>query len=262
MKSDEKYFNFPIDLLEGFLIENTHQEHNFILENILAFAIYELSITLDYNTDISKFKSAAKELDVDLGFPDGLFKRGKELYEHFEYYKQPKTGINCKVFWDYYKNEKSEFDKVCLLAHLALKSNTYNKPYTKMDKFYIYSRMDGKVNSVATVFKKYNFPNPIIIDKLSAEVKRYATHRKWDNIRRQLEEKWHWFIPKHIPQINDKGIMELKQVRTVNYFTQLPQEEFYKVIINEEKKRFDKINKSKNSNIAINLIDEFNNKHK
>ena len=75
-------------------------------------------------------------------------KNGRTLYDSMPE-NSPKAGINLDTFWDYYKNGKTEFDKVCLLAYLAIRSVLQNQAYTKLTTPYLLSRMAGKTHSIA-----------------------------------------------------------------------------------------------------------------
>ena len=58
-------------------------------------------------------------------------KEGEKLVEG-EIIGYPKAGINTIIYWDYRDNYKSEFDKVSLLAFLAIKSILQHDIQTKI----------------------------------------------------------------------------------------------------------------------------------
>jgi hypothetical protein len=132
--SDKKYFNFPIVLLEGFLIDDKK-----CLNNILDYAMY--AYCEKYDTD--DVKRAARFFGVTLGNEIRTYRNGNELFDSIPE-GLPKVGISKDIFFDYYTNEKTEFQKVTLLAFLAIKSALQNKSYYKMDNNYLFGRMDGK----------------------------------------------------------------------------------------------------------------------
>lgn len=136
--SKKKYFNFPIVLLKGFLID-----HNKCLNNILDYAMYDYCVK--YDTD--DVKRAARFFGVSLGNEFRTYRNGNELFDSVPE-GLPKVGISKEIFFDYYKNEKSEFQKVTLLAFLAIKSVLQNKSYCKLDNNYLFARMDGKSHSI------------------------------------------------------------------------------------------------------------------
>jgi hypothetical protein len=96
-----------------------------------------------------------------------------------------KTGISKKMFFDFKLNEKSDFDKICLLAFLALKSIIQDQTYAKIDNQYLLSRMDGSQKSIP-------------IERLSEEVKKYSTRHHLDSIKYELKINWHLvYFSKH-----------------------------------------------------------------
>lgn len=134
----QKYFNFPIVLLEGFLIRDKK-----CLNNIFDYAIYAYCIN-NFEDDI---KQATDFFGVNIGNESKTIRNGKALFESIPK-NSPKVGINKDIFFDYYKNEKTEFQKVTLLAFLAIKSVLQNKSYCKLDNNYLFARMDGKSHSI------------------------------------------------------------------------------------------------------------------
>ena len=134
----KKYFNFPIVLLEGFLID-----HKKCLNNILDYAMYAYCVQYD----IDDIKRAARFFGVTLGNEFRTYHNGNELFDSIPE-GLPKVGISTDIFFDYYKNEKSEFQKVTLLAFLAIKSVLQNKSYCKLNNNYLFARMDGKSHSI------------------------------------------------------------------------------------------------------------------
>jgi len=179
--SEVKYFNFPVTLLKE-LFENKQK----ILHDILYFALYSHSLKMDVedlysNSEFNKFKSAANFYNVDLSGSDldkkNKLKQGKALFDSIPA-DSPKVGLNISIFWDYYKNEKTDFDIACLLAFLALKSILGTKPYCKTDNAYLWARMSG--NSKA--MKDFN--------ELSEGVKKYANEYQTVKIKNALRDNW------------------------------------------------------------------------
>lgn len=169
--ADERYFNIPVQLIEGFLVD-----HQMVLNRILNYALYEHSLKMEFGDELESFKSSAKYFSIKLGNPLLSYNNGLELYESIEE-NSPKVGVNLKIFWDYYKNHKPEFDKACLLAYLALKSILQKKSYCKMDNRYLLARMDGKARSCE-------------FTELSKEVFKYANEYQTKKIKKALTETW------------------------------------------------------------------------
>ncbi len=157
-----------------------------VLHDILYFALYSHSLKMDAedlysNSEFNKFKSAAKFYNVDLGGGDQTIKyklkQGKQLFDSIPT-GNPKVGLNISIFWDYYKNEKSDFDIACLAAFLALKSILGTKPYCKTDNAYLWARMSGNSNSMKD------------FSELSEGVKKYANEYQTVKIKNALIEGW------------------------------------------------------------------------
>lgn len=175
--SDEKYFNFPIQLLAGFMID----ENKKVLTDISDYAIYENTLKLEYGTEIQKIKDSASFYKITLGSVKSTLDNGKILYNSIPT-NSPKVGLNLSIFWDFYKNEKTEFDKICLLAFLSIKSLIGIKPYYKATNLFLWSRMDGKIKSLE--YKEQ-------VCELSKEVRKYANRYQTTKIINELVLKWH-----------------------------------------------------------------------
>lgn len=170
---DEKYFNFPIQLLEEFMIDDKK-----VINNISHYAIYEYSLKLEHGTDLQKIKDSASYYNMTLGSVKSTLENGKFLYNTIPI-TSPKVGLNLSIWWDFYGNDKTDFDKICLLAFLSIKSIIGVKPYHKATNFYLWARMDGKINTIVDV------------DELSIEVRKYANRYQTENIKNELILNWH-----------------------------------------------------------------------
>lgn len=170
-KSEHKYFNFPIVLLEGFI------RNDEVLDNIFDYAIYAHTLKYEYGDYVEMIKSASKYFGVKTGDALKTYRNGEMLYNSIPR-KTPKVGLSLDIFWDYYKNDKDEFQKVCLLGFLAIKSILQNKAYCKMTNKFWLSRMDGKTKSVNTY------------DDLSPEILKYANEYQTKKIKTELIHNW------------------------------------------------------------------------
>jgi hypothetical protein len=170
----EKYFNFPIQLLEDFMKNDTKT----ILNNISDYVFYEESLTFSQGTNLEKMISCASKYGMTLGNNQKAFDNGKQLYNSFDN-NPPRAGIKLSIWWDFYKNDKTEFDKICLLCFLAIKSILgRQKSYCKITNKYLWARMDGKVKSVDEIWE------------LSDEVKKYANEYRTNKIKASLRNNW------------------------------------------------------------------------
>ena len=171
MSKDEKYFNVPVQLFNGFMDDSDK-----CLNSVFNYAIYQHSLKLE-GTQAERFKAACKWYGVTAGNDSGSIADGKELTENTPE-NSPKVGISLSMFWDFYKNEKSDFDKICLLGYLAIKSILQTKPYCKIDNKYWLSRMDGKAKSVS------------MFDELSESVIKYSSEYQTVKIKTELRNNW------------------------------------------------------------------------
>ncbi|EKT4509606.1 hypothetical protein AAIP42_001006 [Flavobacterium psychrophilum] len=171
--SKEKYLNFPIQLLSGFMIDTRK-----VLNDIIDYAVYQNSLKLELGTDLEKIKTSASFYNMTLGNNKNTFDNGKMLYNSLPE-NSPKVGLSISMFWDFYKNDKSEFDKICLLAFLGIKSILGTKSYCKVTNLYLWARMDGKTNTIVEV------------SELSNEVRKYANRYQSENIKNELILNWH-----------------------------------------------------------------------
>lgn len=170
MSKEGKYFNFPVQLLDGFL-SNTKK----CLDDISRYAVYDRSLALE-GTPEAKFKSASSYLEIQFSDNKQAIKSGRELHDSIDF-RSPKAGINVRVWWDFYKNDKPEFEKVCLLAFLALKSIAQQKAYCKVTNNYLFARMDGKTHSCE-------------FEQLSAGIRKYTNDYQARRIKRELIDSW------------------------------------------------------------------------
>ena len=167
----ERYFNFPIMLLQDFLID-----YEKVLVNIRDYALYSHSEKLELGTAIDKFKSSAIFFKLILGNNKKSLENGKKLYYSIAP-NVPKVGVNLTIWWDYYKNYKGDFEKVCLLGFLALKSILQQKAYCKITNEFWFGRMDGKAKSCP-----YN--------ELSEPLHKYANEYQAKKIKTELRLNW------------------------------------------------------------------------
>jgi hypothetical protein len=168
-KKEQIYFNFPIVLLEGFLIND-----RLVLDNIFDYAIYTKTLQYEDGNTTEKIINASEYFGVKCGDVYKTFKNGKELFESIPE-QTPKVGLNKDIYFDYLKNLKDDFQKVCLLGFLAIKSILQIKPYCKLDNKFWLSRMDGKACSV---------------DFHSAELTRFGNKYQLTKIKNELIDNW------------------------------------------------------------------------
>lgn len=171
MSEKEIYFNFPIQLLDGFMVNSC-----VCLCNIFDYSITKQVDSLEYESEIKKIKEVHKRFGVELGNYNMTIKNGRDLIDSIPV-NSPRTGITKSTFFEFNKNDKSDFEKACLLAFLAIKSIIGDKPYCKMTNAFFLSRMDGKPKSVEP-------------GDLSPVINRYANEYQTKKIRLELSANW------------------------------------------------------------------------
>lgn len=168
----QKYFNFPVQLLEGFMVDSQK-----VLDNICDFAVYENSLKLDEDSELQNIKQSLKFYHVVSPSLIGVLNSGKLLHDSLPE-NSPYVGLSLQIFWDFYKNDKTEFDKICLLGFLGIKSIIGTKGYCKITNQYWLSRMDGKPNQVTDYLE------------LSDAVRKYSTEYQTKKIKMALRNGW------------------------------------------------------------------------
>lgn len=142
----ERFFNFPIQMMQG-VLEGWKEKDEF-LRDILYFHIENHAQKIeDLNeyeeTEEQRFKRSAEFWGVKMsGNIERSYERGAELLEEFEKSKVF-VGISTEIFWNFYQNEKTQFEWECLVAFLALKSILGKKTFCKSNNALLYARMSG-----------------------------------------------------------------------------------------------------------------------
>ncbi len=85
-------------------------------------------------------------------------------------------GIDITIWFDYYKNDKTDFQKICLLGYLAIKNILQKNAYCKISNKYWLSRMDGK----SRVINDFN--------ELSKSLQKYVVKYQLRKIKGDLKE--------------------------------------------------------------------------
>ena len=122
----ERFFNFPIQMMQG-VLEGWKDKDEF-LRDLLYYHIQSHAEKLeDLNeyeeTEEQRFKRSAEFWGVKMsGNIERSYERGAELLEEFEKSKVF-VGISTEIFWNFYQNEKTQFEWECLVAFFSVKIN-------------------------------------------------------------------------------------------------------------------------------------------
>jgi len=174
-----RYFNFPICLIKEYFNKNYNTLRNIFCYSIYCFVLKKGTSNVEY-----AIKEALKYYKVSFNNESALYNDGKELYNSIQR-NEALTGIETSIFWDYQKNEKTEIEKVVLLAYLSIKSILGTKTYCKTNKELLFSRMSGNTKTTNSInnelikhLTRYNFEKIITELKLNWNLKYYSYHTK------------------------------------------------------------------------------------
>ena len=119
-------------------------------------------------------KEAGSFYGIKWGNKVSAFDKGKLLFESLPD-KSPKTSISIAMIFDFYKNEKTEFEIITFLAFAAIRSILQKQPYIKITNDYLIGRMSGNSGKGEPI-------NPLLT--------KYTSRYQLDKIKRELEINW------------------------------------------------------------------------
>ncbi|MDR7130334.1 hypothetical protein J2X69_002684 [Algoriphagus sp. 4150] len=145
MKDKDRFLDFPIALLKGFL-----ENHNKCLENIYCYAVFKMVYSEEaVFEDIEEFVESYQHNHY-VDWTEHVEVRGEQLYNSFVSVKHVWTGIHINTFMMFFLKDRSEADLVCLLAYLGLKSIVQkDKIKFNISNEYLVSRMAGSDSILA-----------------------------------------------------------------------------------------------------------------
>lgn len=165
------YYNVPIQLIASYM------DNSLILSNVIDYAFYN-KVMDDYECyEDADLELISKEMGIQFCNYHLTFTRGEALFNQFSI-GCPKVGISKIKLFEFRDEDKSDFEKVCFLAYLALKSILQQKAYVKMDNKYLLARMDGKPSSVKS------------FEELSSSIYQFANEYQLVKIKNELQKCW------------------------------------------------------------------------
>lgn len=166
-----RYLNFPIQLLQGFL-----KDPDKCLYNVLAYSIFNHIEKFNRHHKEKLLQDSLRYFKINIMYDEELLEDGEMIFNSIPE-NSPKVGLNTNIFNDYYCQDKDDFEKLCLLAFLSIKSILGRKPFVKMQNEYWFSRMDGNVKSCSK-------------EELSDEIKEYFNDYQARKIKEELVVNW------------------------------------------------------------------------
>lgn len=168
----DKYLNFPVTLLR-----DAFKDISQTMEKVMDYAGYVHTLKLEHGSNEKKMKDAGDYFGMTYYNSVGSFERGRSIHNSTPK-NTPHVGINKNMAFDFYDNPKTQDEIAVLLAYLAIKSIIGNKPYIKLTNEFLIARMAG----CATIAE---LPSP-----LPLTLAQYATRRKLDKIKFELQTAW------------------------------------------------------------------------
>ncbi|HAH36812.1 MAG TPA: hypothetical protein DCY95_10445 [Algoriphagus sp.] len=137
MKESSKFFNFPIQLLHGFM--NNSKE---CFANIFDYSVFQMVYSEDaIYDDLDEFMEEWN-ISIPKSRANRIYSNGKLLYDSFNSFNLPWTGIHKKTYFKI-RDETDEFKLICFLAYSAFKSIIQKKQWCKVPNDLILARMAG-----------------------------------------------------------------------------------------------------------------------
>ena len=108
------------------MLRYLHTDSKKFFNDVFDVGIYRYSNTLS-GSEEKRYKDALKFFNITQGYIPGAIKNAQSVLSGMPS-NYPLTGIDTALLFDYYKNEKSDFDIACLGAFLGIKSILGTKP--------------------------------------------------------------------------------------------------------------------------------------
>ena len=158
------------------MLKELHTNPKVFLNNVFDVGVYSYSKTLS-GSEEKCYKDSLKFLGITQGNIKDRIANAKNILYKIPA-KYPTTGIEKDMLFDFYKNEKSDFDIICLGAFLGIKSILGTKQYCKTNKAFIHARLFGYVSTKE------------LTAKLTPIEKKYQIRWHMDKILLELQTNW------------------------------------------------------------------------
>lgn len=174
-ENDKKYFNIPVPLLKLLFTDSSG-----FFQNVFDVGIYLHSKTLQ-GSEKKRYKDACTFFEMKTPIDTWINIANAQGFLGSIPDNYPTTGIGRDMWFDFYRNQKDEFDIACLGVFLAIKSIIGKKTYVKTNKAFIHARMFG-----------YNTAGDRPIpNQLTPIQKKYQMRYHMDKVITELEINWH-----------------------------------------------------------------------
>lgn len=179
-RGNEIFYNFPLPLMRGFWESNGKAQQ--CLGDALYFYarwVWERRSAKVSEEDFYDF--ICKELGLDnfrFSSKAGLYNRTKDYWWDYtsEKYDGAYFSISSDLFFEFYGKERSQEDRIGLLAYIAVKSIIGRNTFAQTNRFFIASRMAC---------------NTKFVKELPQEIEQCITRRKFEKLKDMLFEVYH-----------------------------------------------------------------------
>lgn len=171
MSSDKKYLNIPVPMLK-----ELHTNSGSFFNNVFDVGIYNYSKTLKGSGE-KGYRDALKFLNITQENHKHGISNAIQILRVMPS-KCPIVGIEKEMLFDFYKNEKSDFDIKCLAAFLGIRSILGTKQLCKTNKAMIHARMFGYITTKE------------MPEKLTPIENKYKVRWHMDKILVELQANW------------------------------------------------------------------------
>jgi hypothetical protein len=157
------------------MLKNSSKNIHDSLNRVTHYCLF--NETRKYSNEMPKsdaIECARGGLGIIYSNIDFAFKDGEMLYNSIPD-RSPKTSINKDIIFDFYKNEKTEFEVVVFLAFAAIRSILQRQPFVKVTNEYLLGRMAGNAKKG---------------DALPYWLEIYKTRYQLDKIKNELQLNW------------------------------------------------------------------------
>lgn len=168
---DFKFFTYPISLhSQAFAnVKNT-------MDSIMNYALFKSVERFSGDLE-NRLSSAAEYMGITFGDLWQAYDKGQIINDNLPP-KTPMTSVSKDIVFDFYKNEKTEFETACFLAFSGIRSIIQTKPFVMTNKAFIHARMFG-------------YRSPKEMAEMTPIEAKYSTRRRMDRITKELQDNWY-----------------------------------------------------------------------
>lgn len=216
MDAKARFLNFPIVLLRGFM-----EYHRKCLNDIFLYSVYKMVFSEDAIFENVEEFNEGFEFSLNPKYIPSIEKKGKELFDSHDGMNYARTGIHIDTFLKF-DEPRNEFDLVCLLLFLALKSIVQKKLYAKsviddliLSRMAGYSKVEGKIPENICYWMKTGSRRRIKVftelEKHYKLVKAYKSRGTTFSINKMNQEQLEFAILQKRDQKSDRELNEKKR---------------------------------------------------